>query len=102
MIRAFLKTPLAIIFAFTVFQFSANGTTFPISVTLTGAQEVPANSSTGTATLTGTYNDSTNVLKYTVTLAVFRQTPLRLTFMRQGLRESQRQLLWPQSVSRQA
>src|SRR5204863_5453959 len=32
-------------------------------------QEVPANSSTGTATLIGTYNDSSNVLKYTVTFS---------------------------------
>src|SRR5438874_5735971 len=69
MIRAFLKTPLAIILVFTLVQFSANATTYPISVTLSGAQEVPANSSTGTATLTGTYNDSTNVLKYTVTFS---------------------------------
>jgi hypothetical protein len=69
MIRAFLKTPLAIILIFIVVQFSANATTYPISVTLSGAQEVPANTSTGTATLTGTYNDSSNVLKYTITFS---------------------------------
>src|ERR1700741_2786177 len=69
MIRAFLKTLPAIIFLFTLAHFSAHATTFPISVTLSGAQEVPANTSTGTATLVGTYNDSSNVLKYTVTFS---------------------------------
>ena len=69
MIRAFLKTPLAIVFIFTFVRFSAYATTYPINVTLSGAQEVPANSSTGTATLIGTYNDSSNVLKYTVTFS---------------------------------
>jgi hypothetical protein len=69
MIRAFLKTPLAIIFLLAIIQITANATTFPINVTLSGAQEVPPNSSTGTATLIGTYNDSSNVLKYTVTFS---------------------------------
>lgn len=31
-----------------------------------GAQEVPAVTSNGTATLTGSYNDNTNVLSYTI------------------------------------
>ena len=35
--------------------------------TLTGAQEVPANSSTGTGTIMGSYNKDTNVLSYTLT-----------------------------------
>jgi len=69
MIRAFLKTPLAIIFIFAVIHFPANATTDSIHVTLSGAQEVPANTSTGTGTLLGTYNDSSNVLKYTVTFS---------------------------------
>jgi len=38
-------------------------------VTLSGAQEVPVNGSTGTATFVGTYNDATNLLKYTVTFS---------------------------------
>lgn len=69
MSRAFLKTPLAIIVVFTIVQLSANATTYPINVTLSGTQEVPSNNSAGTATLTGTYNDSSNVLKYTVTFS---------------------------------
>src|SRR5438034_8691956 len=64
----FLKAQLAILL-FTIIQFSANAITYPISVTLNGAQEVPANTSTGTATLTGTYDDATNKLKYTITFS---------------------------------
>ena len=45
----------------------ADAISYPISVTLTGSQEVPANNSAATGTLVGSYNDSTNVLKYTVT-----------------------------------
>jgi len=69
MIRARLKTLLATLSLFTFFQFSVRATTYPINVTLSGAQEVPANSSTGTGTLIGTYNDSSNILKYTVTFS---------------------------------
>jgi hypothetical protein len=42
-------------------------TTYTISGTASGAQENPPNTSTGTATLTGTYDASTNMLQYTVT-----------------------------------
>jgi hypothetical protein len=69
MIRAFLKTLLATTFIFAITQFPANATTDSIHVTLSGAQEVPANTSTGTGTLLGAYNDSSNVLKYTVTFS---------------------------------
>ena len=69
MIRARLKTLLATLSLLTFVQFSVRATTFPINVTLTGAQEVPGNSSPGTGTLVGTYNDSSNVLKYTVTFS---------------------------------
>ena len=34
------------------------------NLTLTGAKEVPANPSTNTGNLTGTYNKDTNVLNY--------------------------------------
>ncbi|QHL86947.1 CHRD domain-containing protein [Nibribacter ruber] len=37
--------------------------------TLTGAQEVPANASGGTGTITGSYNKDTNVLSYTLTFS---------------------------------
>lgn len=38
-----------------------------ISVQLTGGAEVPANDSTGTGTLEGTYDTDSNVLTYTIT-----------------------------------
>lgn len=43
-----------------------NSTTYALSGNASSAQEVPANSSTGTATLTGTYNASTNSLQYNI------------------------------------
>jgi hypothetical protein len=64
----FLKVLLAILL-FTIFQFSAKATTYPINVTLSGLQEVPANSSAGTATFIGTYNDATDSLIYTITFS---------------------------------
>src|SRR5215470_10768966 len=69
MIRALVKTLVATTFMFTFVRISAYATTYPINVTLNGAKEVPANSSAGTGTLIGTYNDSSNVLKYTVTFS---------------------------------
>ena len=45
---------------------SGNGDTYALSGNGSGAQEVPTNSSTGTATLTGTYNASTNLLTYDI------------------------------------
>lgn len=41
-------------------------TTYSISATASGAQEVPAVTTTGTGTLTGSYNGSTKSLSYTV------------------------------------
>ncbi|HKB45043.1 MAG TPA: CHRD domain-containing protein, partial [Chitinophagaceae bacterium] len=64
----FLKAQLTILL-FTIVQFSAKAITYPISVTLSGLQEVPANGSAGTGTLTGTYDDATNKLKYTITFS---------------------------------
>ena len=61
----FLKAQLTILL-FTIVQLSAKAITFPISVTFSGAQEVPSNTSTGTGTLTGTYDDATNTLAYTI------------------------------------
>src|SRR5258708_4702580 len=69
MARSTLKTTL-VFFAFLILiHFAGNATTYPINVTLSGAQEVPVNASTGTATLTGTYNDATNLLKYIITFS---------------------------------
>ena len=44
------------------------------NLTLTGAKEVPANPSTNTGNLTGTYNKDTNVLNYTLTWTGFDAT----------------------------
>ncbi|TAL44402.1 MAG: CHRD domain-containing protein [Chitinophagaceae bacterium] len=54
---------------FLSFHFSSNATVYPINVTLSGAQEVPANASTATGTLSGTYDDATNTLTYSVTFS---------------------------------
>jgi len=65
--RTFLNPKLAIIISFfTISQFSVNATTFPINVTFSGLQETPANNSTATGTLIGTYDDATNILTYTI------------------------------------
>jgi len=69
MARTILKTALVLFPVLIITHFAGNATTYPINVTLSGAQEAPANGSTGTATLTGTYNDSTNLLKYIVTFS---------------------------------
>lgn len=42
-------------------------TTYTLSATANGAQEVPAVTTTATGTVTGSYNSSTNALSYTVT-----------------------------------
>jgi hypothetical protein len=69
MIRAFLKTLLAAFSMFTFVGISAGATIDSIKVTLSGSQEVPPNNSPGTGTLAASYNDSSNVLKYTVTFS---------------------------------
>lgn len=40
--------------------------TFTVSGTASGSQEVPAVATAGSATLTGTYNSSNNLLEYTI------------------------------------
>src|ERR1051325_10631113 len=62
------NTQVAILL-FTFIWFSANATTYPINITLSGQQEVPANSSTATATFVGTFNDVTDSLIYTITFS---------------------------------
>ena len=64
-----LKTKLAAFVLSTLFSFGAYATVYPINVTLSGLQEVPGNSSAGTGTLVGTYNDATDSLIYTVTFS---------------------------------
>lgn len=41
-------------------------TTYTLSASATGAQEVPPNTTTGTGTLTGNYDANTNALTYTL------------------------------------
>jgi hypothetical protein len=52
-----------------LFSFKANATNYPISGTYSGSQEVPANSSTATGTITGVYNDFTNTIFYTISFS---------------------------------
>ena len=40
---------------------------YTLSGNASSAQEVPTNTSTGTGSITGTYNDETNILNYSVT-----------------------------------
>lgn len=47
-------------------QFSAMANTYPFSGTYSGSQEVPANGSPGTGTITGVYDDFTNTIYYTI------------------------------------
>lgn len=64
---------MALVFSATLFIVSCdkddninNNDTYTLSGNGSGAQEVPTNSSTGTATLTGTYNATTNQLVYDI------------------------------------
>ncbi|HJS55278.1 MAG TPA: CHRD domain-containing protein [Chitinophagaceae bacterium] len=66
---SFLKTKLASFSFFTIICISSNAITYPINVTFSGAQEVPANGSLATGTLVGTYNDATDSLIYTISFS---------------------------------
>ena len=50
-------------------SFKAYATNYPISGTYSGNQEVPANSSTATGTITGVYNDFTNTIFYSISFS---------------------------------
>jgi hypothetical protein len=45
---------------------NVHATVYTLDLALTGQQEVPANASTATGTLVGTYNDATNTLSFTL------------------------------------
>jgi hypothetical protein len=49
-----------------VFPGNVRATVYTIDLALTGQQEVPANASTATGTLLGTYDDVTNLLSFTI------------------------------------
>lgn len=55
-------------------------TTFTVSGNATGAQEVPAVSTTATGTITGTYDSTTNKLNYTITWANLSGAPNLMHF----------------------
>ena len=50
-------------------SFSAKANLYPFSATYSGSQEVPANGSPGTGTITGVYDDFTNMIHYTITFS---------------------------------
>lgn len=56
------------------------GDTYALSGNGSGAQEVPTNSSTGTATLTGTYNTTTNNLNYNISWSNLTNTVVAAHF----------------------
>ncbi|MBK9334744.1 MAG: CHRD domain-containing protein [Ignavibacteria bacterium] len=67
-----LKNPLFVLhvmLALILFTGVSNATLYNINVPMSGTQEVPPNISPGTGTLTGTYNDVTNTLVFTVTFS---------------------------------
>ena len=55
-------------------------TTYTLSATANGAQEVPAVTTTATGTVSGTYNSSTNALSYTVTWTGLSGAPTLMHF----------------------
>jgi hypothetical protein len=66
-----LRTPfvLAIILFFVCSPNLLKATTYPFTSTYKGSNEVPGNASTATGTITGTYNDSTNTISFTITFS---------------------------------
>lgn len=55
-------------------------TEYTISGTASGAQEVPAVTTTGTGTVSGTYNSSTNVLNYNINWSNVKAIPTMMHF----------------------
>jgi hypothetical protein len=55
-------------------------TTYTLSATANGAQEVPAVTTTATGTVSGTYNSGTNALSYTVTWTGLSGAPTLMHF----------------------
>src|SRR5436190_7545848 len=65
----YVNSRLAFLSIFAIVCFTAKATNYPINVTFSGSQEVPANSSTATGTFVGSYNDVTDSLIYTITFS---------------------------------
>lgn len=53
---------------------------YSISATMNGGKEVPANTTTGSGTLTGSYNKSTNKLTYTINFSGLTGTSTAMHF----------------------
>ena len=68
MTKIYLRTKLCLLLLL-VFSFSAKADIFPFTATYSGANEVPPNASTATGTITGTYNDVTNTIYYTISFS---------------------------------
>jgi hypothetical protein len=64
--RSFLPAIILVLFCL---PYSAKATVYPFTATYQGSQEVPATGSTATGTITGTYNDSTNTISFSITFS---------------------------------
>jgi len=62
------RLPVAILILFCV-PYSVKATVYPFTATYQGSQEVPANNSTATGTITGTYDDATNTISFSITFS---------------------------------
>lgn len=84
--RKYLFQTLIVLFAATVWLGCDNDdddgvtNTYTISGTANGTQEVPAVTTTGTGTVSGTYNKLTKMLDYTVTWNNVKDTPSMMHF----------------------
>ena len=65
-LNKFLYSCLLIVAVVSFIPKKSFATVFTIDISLSGGQEVPANPTTGLGNLTGTYDDVTNVLSFTV------------------------------------
>src|SRR5258706_6944065 len=63
------KLSLLLFIGCLAFGISARATIYPFSLTYSGANENPANASTATGTITGTYDDFNNRIFYTVSFS---------------------------------
>lgn len=67
--KTFFYKTYALILLFLIclgFGSSVQATVYPFNVAYSGANEVPSNGSTATGTISGTYDDATNTISYTI------------------------------------
>ena len=70
-----MKKLILLILLFSLSLFSATARVFSVRATLNGANVVPPTSSTGIGTMTGTYDDVSKTLSFTVTFSGLSGTP---------------------------